>query len=149
MKNIFEVTESKPGLRRWEYKQKNSYSCGYYCARAIVNSLGDGNDKNLKPLLKLTADGVRQNNLIRTLRARQVGASVHYDLTLSRMDEILRKGKYIIVYHHDLEHWLVLAGIEGKMMRFYDPEEMWNYEDSDRVFDVLDNFGIVCSAKGQ
>ena len=146
MKDIFEVTESKFGRRR-EYRQKNRYSCGYYCARAIINSLGNGNDKNLKPLLKLTSDGIGQNNLIRTLRARDVGVSVHYDLTLSRMDEILRKGKYIIVYHHGLEHWLVLVKIEGKMMSFYDPEEAWKYENSDLVFDDLGNFGIVCSAK--
>ncbi len=141
MIDLFDLT--RPG----KYEQKNKYSCGYYCAKAMINSLGDGNDTNLKPLLKLTPHGVGQTNLIRTLRARKVGVSVHYDLTLSRMEQILSQGKYIIVYHHGKDHWLVLGEIRGKRMRFYDPEGVWGYEDSGRVFDALGNFGIVCSSK--
>lgn len=148
MKDLFEVTKHSHGLtNRHEYLQKNGYSCGYYCARAMINSLGNGNDRNLKPLLRLTSDGVGQNNLIRTLRARNVGVSLRYDLTLSEMERIIGLGKYIIVYDNRLDHWLVLGGVDGTRMHFYDPEDMWNYKQSDEVIDRLGNFGIVCSSK--
>jgi hypothetical protein len=153
MNSLFFEASDKYGNRKDMYRQKNGYSCGYYCARLIINVLGDGNDKNLVPLLKLTPDGVNQKNLIRTLRARGVTASRYYDLSVSRMKKFLEAGKYIIVYDHMMEHWLVLGRIHVNpwqnytMMRFYDPQQMWNYKPASEVQDRLKGYGLVCGKK--
>ena len=134
-------------IMRRSYRQKNRYSCGYFCAKALINSLGSGYDKNLVKKLKLTKDGVRQNNLIKTLRSRGVSASIYYDLSLEDMKRHLDNGKYIIVYRYDLEHWLVLHKITAGCLHFYDPENLWGIRRYDFVKDKLNRFGIVCGSK--
>jgi ABC-type bacteriocin/lantibiotic exporter with double-glycine peptidase domain len=133
-------------LRRG-YRQKNRYSCGYFCAKALINSLGNGSDKNLVKKLKLTNDGVRQNNLISTLRDRGVSASIYYDLSLRDMKHHLNNGKYILVYRHDVEHWLVLYKVSWGGLHFYDPEGIWSLQTHWFVEDKLKGFGIVCGSK--
>jgi predicted double-glycine peptidase len=140
--DVYSTNRNKIG-----YQQKNNYSCGYFCAKAIINTLGNKDVKNLVKKLRLTTDGVRQTHLINTLRSRGVSASVYYNLNRYCMEEILSAGKYIIVYHYNKDHWMVLGDIKNNTVAFYDPEALWHFDTTYNIDSYLNGFGIVCGSK--
>lgn len=149
MNSLFNLTQdSVPSIRNKEgYIQRNGYSCGYFCVKAMVNVLGNKNDKNLVKSLRLTTEGTSQRSLVRVLRNRGVSASLYYDLSKEDIARHLKKGKYLIVYNHDEEHWLVLGAMSGGLCRFYDPENRWTVRPYEYVEPILNGFGIVCGTK--
>ena len=136
------LPKNKPGYRQW-----NPYSCGYFCAKAMINVLGNGNIKNLTKSLKLSTDGTRQVDLVYSLRQRGVSASVYYNLTQAKRLHFLNAGKYIISYDNPLEHWLVLGKIFRDKMFFYDPENKLHSMYSEYMLPRIGSFGIVCGRK--
>ena len=148
--SIFTLTQAMTPngyVNRPGYVQRNGYSCGYFCAKALINTLGNGNDKNLVPRLGLSKDGVGQASLVRTLRSRGVTASIYYDLSFTRMQHFLDAGKLIVVYNDALDHWLILGSMSGTSMRFYDPDGRWFWRQSPKVLGNLKSYGIVCGSK--
>lgn len=139
--------DAAPSHNKIGYRQRNGYSCGYFCAKAMINTLGNKDDKNLVKSLKLTQDGVRQTHLISTLRSRGVTASIYRNLSRYSIKDIIDSGKYIIVYHHHFEHWLVLGDIKDDLVAFYDPEGLWLFDFVSSINWSLKGFGIVCGSK--
>ncbi len=94
-------------------------------------------------------DGTRQNAIVRELRDLGVRVNVRYDVGFGRLATEIDRGKLIISYLTDLEHWVVLYGYGASPLRVYaaDPraqqpcEHMWlDYGPR------LNHFGMICSA---
>jgi hypothetical protein len=113
----------------------------------LINTIGIKSTWGLSVELGLTREGVTQNRLLRTLRNRGVSASVRYDLTRNKLEEYTSKEKYIIVYDHTQEHWMVLCDMEKGWMRFYDPEDIYRMTHYNVLRKHLGKFGILCTSK--
>jgi ABC-type bacteriocin/lantibiotic exporter with double-glycine peptidase domain len=140
-------SSSSKCINKFKYTQKDSSSCGYYCALALINSIGSGRTKNLASKVKLTKNGVRQSNLIKCLRNEDIAVTVYYNLTYEKMQHFLSQGKYIVVYSLKGDHWMVLCRAEKGWLWFYDPENLYNIRKYSRMKKDLNGFGIVCSSK--
>lgn len=130
-----------------KYKQTDDYRCGYFCAKALINTIGCKSTRGLSVELGLTKEGVSQSNLIRTLRNRGVAASVRYDLSRAKLEEYTDKEKYIIVYHLQNDHWMVLCDMNAGWMRLYDPEGSHKLVHYNTIKKHLGEFGILCTSK--
>lgn len=130
-----------------QYKQTDDYRCGYFCAKALINTIGNQSTWGLSVELELSEKGVGQSNLVKTLRNRGVSASVRYDLNGDKLEKYTDKGKYIIVYHLKDEHWMVLCDMNDGWMRFYDPEDKYKLTHYNVIKKHLGEFGILCTNK--
>jgi len=148
MLSVTELTREGPYkyLRR-KYAQKNDYSCGYYCLKVLVNTIGNGADFGLVKSLNMTTDGVCQNSLIHAVRNKGMSASIYRLLCLEDIKKFIRQNKYIITYHHSDEHWLLIVGVRGSVIEFYDSDDIWYMMDYGYVKEELNGFGIVCGKK--
>ena len=93
-------------------------------------------------------DGTRQGAIVRELRRSGLRASVRYDVDFCRICSEIDRGKLIIAYLTDAEHWVMLYGYR----RFPDsvfvadsrPGEICEH-DWEAYGSRLNRFGIVCS----
>ncbi len=135
------------------YLQSRNYSCGFasalmvarYCAvttpaQTLFEALGTGRS------------GTRQGALVRVLRQSGLSANPRYDLDFQRLRRAIDRGKPIIGYLADAEHWMVIYGYGRGPDRVFvaDPrpaepcEQLWS-----RYGPRLRQFGIVCSPSSQ
>jgi ABC-type bacteriocin/lantibiotic exporter with double-glycine peptidase domain len=94
-------------------------------------------------------DGTRQNAIVRELRAHGVRANVRYDVDFDRLRTAIDRGKLIIGYMHDIDHWIVCCGYALEPERVYvaDPRPGEPSEHRWALARInLRGFGIVCSA---
>lgn len=142
-----EEVNASDGARKQKYLQRNLNACGYFCAKILINVLGSKDTRNLGESLHLDKDGVSQTKLVSTLRSRGVSATVKFNLTEEKITNILKKGKYIIVYDHNEEHWLIITDLIQGVVHFYDPRNYTKTELFNVVEKTLDGYGIVCGKK--
>ncbi len=102
----------------------------------------------LYELLGTSRDGTRQTSIVRGLRAIGVSANIRYDVDYDRLRQQVDRGKPVISYLFDDEHWVVVYGYAKAPDRVFvaDPrpghasEYVWS-----SYGDRLGQFGIVCS----
>ena len=93
-------------------------------------------------------DGTRQGAIVRVLRECKIRANVRYDMGFAELCRCLGKGKLIIGYLNDLEHWVVIYGfgLEPRRVFVADPRPDQSCEKSWQQYEPrLGGFGIVCS----
>lgn len=132
------------------YYQTRNYSCGYACALMVSRYFdADVIGQELFERLGTGRDGTRQTAIVRELRAHGVRANVRYDVDFDRLRAIIDRGKLVIGYMHDIDHWIVCYGYARAPDRVYlaDPRpgepcaHPWA-----QAARRLRRFGIVCSA---
>ncbi len=133
------------------FRQTRNYTCGYAAALMVVRAYDDNvSAKKLYADLGTARDGTRQNALLREIRKRGVGANVRYDMDFTKMRRAIDRGKLIVGYLFDVEHWLVIYGYGTDPYRVFvaDPrpqeicEQLW-----ESYGERLGGFGIVCSRR--
>jgi hypothetical protein len=131
------------------YRQARGYTCGFAATLMVVRYFDpQASALELYRRLGTGADGTRQNAIVRVLRAAGVGANLRYDVDFSRVQREIDRGKPLIAYLHDTEHWIVLYGYGREPDRVFvaDPEP---HEPCERSWAAyrgrLRTFGIVCS----
>ena len=131
------------------YRQARNYSCGFATALMVARYYRpDVNARRLFEQLGTGRDGTRQNAIVKVLRAQGLGANVRYDVGFERLRQEILRGKLVVGYLHDSEHWVLLYGYGLAPRRVFiaDPEpgvgcvKAW-----ERYADRLRAFGIVCS----
>lgn len=93
-------------------------------------------------------EGTSQGAIVRELRAAGMSANIRYDVCLDRITREIDRGKLLVGYLFDVEHWLVIYGYGRSPDRVFvaDPrpqqvcEQPW-----DEYGERLGKFGIVCS----
>ena len=131
------------------YRQVRGYTCGYACALMVLRYFGaDVGGEKLFLRLGTGRDGTRQNALVRELRAGGVSVNVRYDVDFARLRTAVDRGKLIIAYHYQAEHWVVLYGYGVEPARVYVADSRAG-EPSLHLWDsygpTLRGFGIICS----
>lgn len=133
------------------YRQARNYCCGFASAlmvlrhferplagQALFEALGTGRD------------GTGQTAIVQVLRSQGIRANLRYDADFTRVVRAIDRGKLLIGYLHDEEHWLVLYGYGRGPDRVFvaDPEpdpkkvceQPWESYGS-----RLGGFALVCS----
>ncbi len=131
------------------YRQARMYACGYASTLMVVRYFGiDIAAEALFRQLHTDRDGTRQNAIVRELRGLGLRAGVRYDVDFARIGREIDRGKLIVSYLADAEHWVVVYGYGHEPDRLFvaDPrpdepcEHSWS-EYGGR----LEGFGIICS----
>lgn len=155
----YQVIRFRPVLRADEaeattlpvpaYRQSRNYCCGFACALMVLHYFESPvAGRELFARLGTARDGTRQGAIVRELRARGVSVNVRYDVGFERIRVEIDRGKLIIGYLHDAEHWIVIYGYAVDPARIYvaDPRPETSCEHSWETFGLrLGRFGMVCS----
>lgn len=133
------------------YRQTRGYTCGFATTMMVMHYFGGtvpGHE--LFQRLGTGRDGTRQTSIVRELRNCGVRVNLRYDVDFARLATAIDRGKLVISYLVDLEHWIVLYGYGAEPKRVYvaDPraeqpcEHLWaSYGPR------LNNFGMICSSR--
>jgi hypothetical protein len=133
------------------YRQARNYSCGFATTLMVARYFRSEVDaRELFLQLGTGRDGTRQSAIVKALRAWGVGANVRYDVGFARLRREIGRGKLVVGYLHDAEHWVLLYGfgLEPERVFVADPEpgescvQPW-----EPYRERLRDFGIVCSAR--
>ena len=131
------------------FRQARSYTCGFASALMVLHYFDAGvGAMELFRQLRTDRGGTRQNALIREFRAAGLRVNARYDVDFARIGQAIDRGKLIVGYLADLEHWLVIYGYGLAPRRVFvaDPrpdqpcEQPW-----DDYRERLGGFGIICS----
>ena len=132
------------------YRQVRNYTCGYASALMVLRHYRpETNARELFDRLGTGRDGTRQTAIVRELRASGLSANVRYDVDFTRLRTAIDRGKLVIGYLHDIDHWVVLYGYGAapeQQVYVADPRPLepcvhgW-----DAYRPRLRDFGIVCS----
>ena len=148
------------------YRQTRGYTCGYATSLMVVRHFRSGGGATfaggatsatgaeltgsaLYERLGTGSQGTGQGAIVRELRRAGVKVNVRYDVDLDRIALEIDRGKILVGYLFDAEHWLVIYGYGRTPDRVFvaDPrpehpcEHLWGAYGK-----RLGNFGIVCSA---
>lgn len=138
------VTLPLPG-----YRQAKNYSCGFATALMVARHYGvELAAPELYALVGTTYWGTSQTALVRALRQVGVRANIRYDVDFERLATAIDRGKLVVGYLGDDEHWLVLYGYGRDPDRVYvaDPRPSQGCEHPWDAYGArLGGFGIVCS----
>jgi len=132
------------------YRQTRTYTCGFSSTMMVMHYFGGtlpGHE--LFQRLGTGRDGTRQNAIVRELRNIGVRVNVRYDVDFTRLATEVDRGKLVISYLTDLEHWVVLYGYGAEPQRVYvaDPRAKQPCEHPWQEYGPrLNNFGMICSA---
>jgi len=135
------------------YRQSRNYSCGFASTLMVARYFAPRvSAAELYEQLGTSRDGTRQTSIVRALRVLGVSAHTRYDVDYVRIRREIDRGKPVIGYLFDDEHWLVLYGYARNPDRVFvaDPRpghpsvQVW--EGYGRR---LGKFGIVCSPQGR
>ncbi len=133
------------------FRQARTYSCGFASALMVLRYFErDVPALDLFRRLGTGRDGTRQQAIVRELRLLGVSVNARYDVDFDRIQREIDRGKPLIAYLGDLEHWLVIYGYALEPRRVYvaDPrpdeacEHTW-----DAYASRLGCFGMVCSPR--
>ena len=133
------------------YRQARNYSCGFATALMVARYyLPEIDARELYGRLGTSRDGTRQNAIVKALRTCGLAVNVRYDVGFERLAQEIGRGKLVIGYLHDAEHWVLLYGYGLTPQRVFvaDPEpgeacvQPW-----ERYGVRLRDFGIVCSSR--
>ena len=133
------------------YRQARNYSCGFATALMVARYyLPEIDARELYARLGTSRDGTRQNAIVKALRTCGLAVNVRYDVGFERLAQEIGRGKLVIGYLHDAEHWVLLYGYGRTPQRVFvaDPEpgeacvQPW-----ERYGLRLRDFGIVCSSR--
>ncbi len=98
--------------------------------------------------LNTARDGTRQTAIVQTLRSAGVHANIRYDMTFDNLARQLDRGKLVVGYLSDIEHWLVVYGYGRTPRRVFvaDPRPHHRCQEPWSSYGArLGRFGIVCS----
>lgn len=128
--------------------QTRSYDCGLACIRTVLSLKGI---RVTEPLLerkcKLTPAGMTQQAMIMALRSFGITASLRYQLTARDIFKLRVKGRELIVYEYDEDHWSVLRCITPNKVSVHDPYTgAWDFTHKE-YFNNYGTFGLVCGRK--
>jgi ABC-type bacteriocin/lantibiotic exporter with double-glycine peptidase domain len=131
------------------YRQARMYACGYASTLMVVRYFGiDIAAEALFRQLRTGRDGTRQNSIVRELRGLGLRAGVRYDVDFTRIGREIDRGKLIVSYLADAEHWVVVYGYGRDPDRLFvadpRPDEPCEHSWSDSGA-RLEGFGIICS----
>ena len=131
------------------YRQARMYACGYASALMVVRYFDiDIGAEALFRQLRTGRDGTRQNAIVRELRSLGLRAGVRYDVDFARIAREIDRGKLIVSYLADAEHWIVVYGYGRAPDRLFvadpRPDEPCEHSWSD-YGGRLEGFGIICS----
>lgn len=133
------------------YRQSRNYSCGFASTLMVARYFSPRvSASRLYESLGTSRDGTRQTAIVRELRSIGVSANTRYDVCYERLKREIDRGKPVISYLFDDEHWLVVYGHASNPDRIYvaDPRPghasvfLWSAYGR-----RLGQFGIVCSAQ--
>jgi len=115
----------------------------------VVRTFGvEVSGKELFTKLRTDRSGTRQTALVHSLRDLGVRVRLRYDMSFAHLRGAVDRGKLVIGYLHDAEHWLVLYGYSETPRRVYvaDPRPQTVCEQEwDTYEERLGGFGMVCS----
>ena len=132
------------------YRQAKNYSCGFASTLMVARHFGvDIAAQELYEQLGTNYWGTSQSAIVKVLRTLGVSANLRYDVDFERVTTAIDRGKLVIAYLGDDEHWLVIYGYGQQPQRVYvadpRPEHRCEHEWS-RYGKRLGGFGIICSA---
>jgi ABC-type bacteriocin/lantibiotic exporter with double-glycine peptidase domain len=99
--------------------------------------------------LGTSGQGTSQGAIVRELRAAGVSANIRYDVGFDRIAREINRGKLLVGYLFDVEHWLVIYGYGRYPDRVFvaDPRPQQQCEQPWESYGTrLGDFGIVCSS---
>lgn len=132
------------------YRQTRNYCCGFTCALMVAHYFETPvSARKLFQDLGTSRDGTRQTAIVRELRALGVRVNVRYDVDFDRVRREIDRGKLIIGYLLDAEHWVVIYGYAREPARLYvaDPRPAVGCEMTwEHIAPRLGRFGMVCSS---
>ena len=131
------------------FRQVRNYTCGYVTTAMVLTYFGASiHGKDLFARLGTGRDGTRQGAIVRELRMRGVRANVRYDVDFERIRTEVDRGKLIVSYLADVEHWVVIYGYQHLPCSVFVADPRPNevcMQDWEHYGPRLNRFGIVCS----
>ncbi len=131
------------------YRQTRGYSCGYAVALMACRYFSSPvKGQQLFEALGTGSQGTSQTALVKTLRKAELKVTVRYELEYRDYCAQLKKGRPVIGYLHDAEHWVLLYGYGKSPKRIFvaDPRPQFECENSWRkLAPKLQGFGMICS----
>ncbi len=134
------------------YRQAKNYSCGFACALMVSRHFGcSASAQSIYQDIGTNYWGTSQSQLIAGLRNQGVSVNARYDVGFARIAVEIDRGKLLIGYLEDEEHWLVIYGYATSPRRVFiaDPrpdhkqcEHLW-----DQVGGRLGCFALICSSR--
>lgn len=138
------------------YKQQDYYSCGFVAALTVTRYYSPNTSarKVLEIVRPSINYGVNRFDLIKSLRALGIDATLQDDLTLTKINGLIKKGVPVIVsvwpegWYSD--HWTIVQGFDSKrvhltnygVLSFKEFYEQWS--DMDMRGRGKSREGIVC-----
>lgn len=130
------------------YYQVREYTCGFASTLTVLHGFRRFADpEEVYRQLGTDRSGTRQTAIVRTLRHYGLSASPRYDLDFEAMARQIRHGSLLVVYHHRLEHWLVLFGYARDPERVFVADSLPGHKSEHPWTEFgpkLNNFAIVC-----
>jgi len=135
------------------YRQTRNYCCGFATTLMVAHHFdAPVAGRELFENLGTARDGTRQGAIVRELRALGMRVNVRYDVDFDRIRREIDRGKLIIGYLVDAEHWVVIYGYAHQPERLYiaDPRPEVECEHAwEAIAPCLRRFGMVCSRAAQ
>jgi ABC-type bacteriocin/lantibiotic exporter with double-glycine peptidase domain len=136
------------GRRLRAYRQVRDYTCGFASALTVLHAFRRYvAPEALYDRLGTDRTGTRQSAIVRELRAEGLSAIVRYDLEFDDIARHVDQGSLLIVYHYNLEHWMVVFGYARGPDRLLLADPWPGHRTEHRWDDYgpkLGGFGIVC-----
>lgn len=133
------------------YRQAKSYSCGFASTLMVARHFGvEMAATELYELVGTDFWGTSQTSIVRALRAVGLRANTRYDVDLQRISLAVDRGKVLIGYLGDAEHWLVIYGYGRSPDRVFVADPRPTHSECEKRWEEygsrLGGFGIVCSS---